>query len=104
ATDAVYAITTANEQLIPTVFSLDQNYPNPFNPSTTIRYGLPKDVKVTLDVYDLLGRKVASLVNAEQKAGYYSVVFQNRSFSSGVYIYRVAAGEYKASKKFVLIK
>ncbi|MFH0990668.1 MAG: choice-of-anchor D domain-containing protein [bacterium] len=91
-------------EMIPVQFILDQNYPNPFNPSTTIHYGLPKDVKVSLDIYDLLGKKVASLVNSEQKAGNYTVVFQNQSLSSGVYFYTIVAGDFKSTKKLVLLK
>ncbi|MFH0988474.1 MAG: cohesin domain-containing protein [bacterium] len=89
---------------IPREFVLDQNFPNPFNPSTTIGYGLPKDAKVTLEIYDVLGRRVTTLVNSEQKAGYYSVQFQNRALVSGIYFYTIVAGEFKSTKKFALIK
>lgn len=85
-TDAVWV---AHMQPLPTTFVLEQNYPNPFNPSTTIRYALPARSKVTLDLFDLLGRRVAVLVDQEQPAGYYSVVFRNPSLPSGIYIYRL---------------
>jgi hypothetical protein len=89
---------------IPTTFSLSQNYPNPFNPSTTIKYGLPKDVKVTLEMYNILGQRVAVLVNEEQQAGYYQVVFQNANLASGVYFYRLKAGDFEDVKKLILLR
>jgi hypothetical protein len=89
---------------IPTTFSLSQNYPNPFNPSTTIKYGLPKDVKVTLEVYNILGQRVGQLVNEEQKAGYYEVLFQNSNLASGAYFYRLSAGEFIQTKKLMLVR
>ncbi|MFH0992073.1 MAG: T9SS type A sorting domain-containing protein, partial [bacterium] len=104
-TDGVW-IATIDEvvEAIPTEFALEQNYPNPFNPSTTIRYALPKDMKVLLEVYDVLGRKVVTLVNTEQKAGYYSVQFQNRNLVSGVYFYTILAGEFASTKRCILLK
>jgi hypothetical protein len=90
---------------IPTVFSLSQNYPNPFNPTTTIKYALPKDVKVTIKIYDILGKLVTTLVNGElKKAGYYETTFNGNNFASGVYFYRIEAGEFVQSKKMVLVK
>ncbi len=90
--------------LIPTVFALHQNYPNPFNPTTTIKYDLPKDVKVVIKVYDILGRLVTTLINENQKAGYYQVQFNGNNLASGVYFYRIEAGDYKLSKKMVILK
>ena len=88
----------------PVSFSLEQNYPNPFNPSTTIRYAIPNGGLVTLKVYDILGREVATLVNEEKPAGTYQVSFDASSLSSGIYFYRLKSGEFEQTKKFVLMK
>jgi hypothetical protein len=94
---------------LPQTYSLHQNYPNPFNPATTIRYDLPKSELVTLKVYDILGREVATLVNDKQVAGEKSLVWDGRddtgkAVSSGIYIYRLRAGAYVKSRKMVLIR
>jgi hypothetical protein len=90
-------------------FSLFQNYPNPFNPSTTIRYQITKTEFVTLKVYDILGRDVATLVNEEEPAGSYEVQFnshsgEGRNLTSGIYFYQIKAGEYSETKKMILLK
>ncbi|MDP4115244.1 MAG: T9SS type A sorting domain-containing protein [Bacteroidota bacterium] len=85
-------------------FNLSNNYPNPFNPSTIICYQLPKNGWVTIKVYDILGNEVKTLVNENKSPGSYTVCFDAGRLSSGVYIYRIVAGEYKASKKMMLIK
>jgi len=93
---------TSNE--IPNSFSVS-NYPNPFNPSTEIKYALPQNSFVTINVYNILGELVAALVENEFKdAGYYTVKFDGTNLSSGIYFYTMQAGDYKASKKMVLIK
>lgn len=89
---------------IPEIYSLSQNYPNPFNPSTTIRYGLPERSHVMLEVYNTLGQRVAMLVNEELDAGYYEVVFDAAHLASGVYLYRIQAGDYVRTMKLVLMK
>ena len=90
---------------IPAVFALDQNYPNPFNPSTNIRFSLPQASNVTLAVYDMLGRKVATLINGEQmNAAYHTVKFDASALASGMYIYRIEAGSFVSTKKMMLIK
>jgi len=111
---------------IPVKFSLEQNYPNPFNPSTKIRFVIPNVVRnlkdfssqaprndntiVTLKVYDVLGKEVATLVNEEKPAGSYEVEFNSaetlngRSLPSGVYIYKIQAGSFISSKKMLLLK
>ncbi len=89
---------------IPKVFSLSQNYPNPFNPITKINYSLPNQVNVTLKVYDILGRLVKTLVNEFKVAGNYSVSFDGSGLASGVYFYKIEAGEFVQSKKMVLVK
>ena len=93
-----------SQQTIPTRFSLMQNYPNPFNTSTVIRYKLPKPTNITLDIYDILGRKVETLKDEYQPAGYHQAIWQADGFSSGVYFYKLTAGEYVKSKKMVLLK
>jgi hypothetical protein len=92
-------------------FSLEQNYPNPFNPSTKIKYTIPKSPLffgegqgVKLEVYDVLGNEVATLVNEEKPAGSYEVEFDASGLSSGIYFYKLSAGEYTDSKKMVIIK
>lgn len=85
-------------------FNLSQNYPNPFNPTTTISYSLKKTSDVKIDIFDILGRKVSTLVNEEKPAGNYNVNFDASQLSSGVYIYRIQAGEFIQSKKMMLLK
>ncbi|MEJ2617082.1 MAG: T9SS type A sorting domain-containing protein [Ignavibacteriaceae bacterium] len=85
-------------------FTLSQNYPNPFNPTTTINYSIPKVGFVTLKVYDILGREIVSLVNDEKQPGEYSVKFDGTGFSSGIYFYKLQAGEFISTKKFILMK
>ncbi len=89
---------------LPSEYHLHANYPNPFNPITTIRYELPKPARVTLSVYTLLGRKVTTLVNGKKKAGQHRVTFDGENLSSGIYIYRLQAEDFSASKKMLLVK
>ncbi len=88
----------------PKEFKLEQNFPNPFNPTTTIQYQLPQDAKVTLKVYDILGSEVATLINAEQEAGYYEVNWNASNLASGVYIYRLQTGSFVSVKKMMLLR
>ena len=85
-------------------FALDQNYPNPFNPITAINYQIPVNSFVTVKVYDLLGREIATLVNEERVAGSYSVRWDGSSFPSGVYFYRLKAAAFSDTKKLLLLK
>ena len=87
-----------------TSYELSQNYPNPFNPSTTICYALPSRSHVTLAVFNTLGQQVAMIVQEEQGAGYHEVQFDASGLASGVYLYRLVAGEYIQTKKFVLVR
>jgi hypothetical protein len=91
-------------EVLPTELGLSQNYPNPFNPTTTINYHLPFHSFVTLRVYDILGREVATLVNANQNAGVHTVTFDAHKLPSGVYFYRVTAGNLSEVRKLVLEK
>lgn len=93
-----------NESGIPKTYSLEQNYPNPFNPSTTISYGLPKTGNVKIVLYDILGNEVRTLVDENQGAGMHDVVFDASSLSSGIYLYKIAAGTFSDTKKMVLVK
>ncbi|MEE9166152.1 MAG: C10 family peptidase [Candidatus Neomarinimicrobiota bacterium] len=94
---------------LPTEYGLSQNYPNPFNPVTTIRYQIPNDGNVTVEVYDLLGREVVTLVEGFQRVGYYSAVWNGRDefgkeVGSGVYIYQMSSGEFVQTRKLVVVK
>ncbi|MBK7868046.1 MAG: T9SS type A sorting domain-containing protein [Ignavibacteriales bacterium] len=90
--------------IVPAEFGLDQNFPNPFNPSTTIRFALPTDVNVKLDVYNTLGEKIAEIVNGPMSAGSYSFAFDASSLPSGIYFYRIEAGSNVAIRKMILLK
>ena len=94
----------ADNEIIPYEFSLGQNYPNPFNPSTRITYSLNNEVQVNLSVYDMLGRKVAELVNERQGAGAYELEFDASSLASGIYLYKLSAGDFVSVKKMTLLK
>ncbi|HZW40395.1 MAG TPA: T9SS type A sorting domain-containing protein [Ignavibacteriaceae bacterium] len=96
--------TSAKKLINPFIFSLGQNYPNPFNPSTKIKYTLPKQGLVTIKVYDVLGKEISQLVNEEKPSGEYEVEFDGRKLSSGIYYYKIQAGEFVQTKKMVLMK
>jgi hypothetical protein len=100
------SILTSVENLnqLPTSYSLSQNYPNPFNPTTNIKYSLLKESQVSLKVFDILGREVENLINTKQVAGTYQVNFNASKLASGVYIYRLIAGDFVRSMKMMLIK
>lgn len=97
-------------EVVPTEFTLSQNYPNPFNPSTTIKFGLPKEAPVTLEIYNVLGVKVRTLIAGEtMSAAFHTLVWDGKNdggvaVPSGVYLYRVHADQFQASKKMTLIK
>jgi len=88
----------------PTTYELDNNYPNPFNPTTTINFQVPQDGHVTLTVYNMVGQKVATLVNGNVSAGYHSVVWDAATHPSGIYLYRIEAGDFMQIKRMVLLK
>ena len=91
-------------QALPSTFALDQNYPNPFNPSTTIRYSVPGKMHVSMSVYNTLGQKVALLVDGVQEAGIHEVRFEAGNIASGAYFYRIQAGTYSQTRRFLLIR
>ncbi|MBI2427631.1 MAG: T9SS type A sorting domain-containing protein, partial [Ignavibacteriales bacterium] len=105
-TNSELGITSVKQlsQNVPAEFRLAQNYPNPFNPSTTIRFEVPVSGSVTLNVYDMLGREVATLVDGQQAAGSYSAIFDASRLASGVYFYKLAAGSYTQVKRMSLVK
>lgn len=88
----------------PKQYDLSQNYPNPFNPSTTIKYSLPKDGKVTLKIYDITGKEIKTLVNDIKLAGNYTIDFNGSNLASGVYFYRIQTGDFVQTKRMVLVK
>ena len=94
---------------LPEEFALKANYPNPFNPTTTIAFDVPEATDVTLEVYDMMGRRVATLISGQLNAGRYEAVWNARSdagsmVASGVYIYRLRAGSFESTKQMVLMK
>jgi endo-1,4-beta-xylanase len=98
--------TDVEEQVValPKNYELEQNYPNPFNPTTNIRYSIINTSKVTLKIYDFLGREVQTLVNNVQSPGKYTVTFNGQGLASGVYFYRLSTENFVATKKLMLIK
>jgi hypothetical protein len=99
-----YIANAAEEESVPTGFSLGQNYPNPFNPTTRISYSLPEANFVTLKIYDMLGSEVAALVNENRPAGRHEVEFDASRLSSGTYVYKLIAGNYQVTKKMQFVK
>ena len=81
-----------------------ENYPNPFNATTTIQYNLPMASDVTIDIYDLLGNKVETLIDKNQQAGYHRVIWNADDFSSGMYFYKIQARDFMDSRKMLLLK
>ena len=113
AEDVVVTFTNSalgiDENTIPTVYALHQNYPNPFNPTTQVKYDLPETGSVQIMIYDLMGRKVRTLINSEQNAGFKTLQWnatndRNEPVSAGLYLYTIQAGEFRQTKKMVLLK
>ncbi|MBI5403403.1 MAG: T9SS type A sorting domain-containing protein [Ignavibacteriae bacterium] len=95
-----------NSENLPDEFKLVQNYPNPFNPSTTINYSIKENTFVSLKVYNLMGQEITTLVNMNKPAGYYSINFDSKEYglSSGVYFYKLTAGNFSDTKKMIITK
>jgi len=89
---------------MPKDYSISQNYPNPFNPSTIIKYQIAEKTNVSIKVYDMLGKEVATLVNEVVNAGEQTVKFDASNLSTGVYVYRIQAGSFSATKKMIFVK
>ena len=107
--DTCVTLNISNAGTIPTQFTLHQNYPNPFNPVTTLRYDLPVNGFVNITVYDMLGRKVKTLINQTQGAGYKSVIWDatndfGSTVSSCIYLYQIQSGINLQTKKMILLK
>lgn len=90
--------------LAPKTYSISQNFPNPFNPSTVITYSIPVSSNVIINVYNVLGELITTLVNENQEAGIYKVNFDAQGLSNGVYFYKIQAGNYTETKKMLLLK
>jgi hypothetical protein len=97
-------VSNENESVLPSRLSLNQNYPNPFNPTTTISFNLPETGDVTLTIYDLLGRKIANLIDGRLLSGEHSFNFDGSGLSSGVYIYKLQLGNESLTRKMLLLK
>ncbi len=97
-------ITESSASAVPSEYSLEQNFPNPYNPATTIRFSVPEEVRVTLEVYNILGERIKELKNEVMNPGYYDVVFDGRSLVSGIYFYRIEAGGFVQTRKMVLLR
>lgn len=102
--DASTDVSNETIEGLPKEFTLEENYPNPFNPTTRIRYALPVQSQVNLSVYDITGRLITVLVNAQQAAGQYEVSFDAATLSSGVYFYRLEAGAFSEMQQMVLLR
>jgi hypothetical protein len=98
------AVSAEQQSTLPTDYQLYANYPNPFNPSTTIAYDLPHDATVSLKVYDVMGREVATLVQEYQPAGRHRVQFHPNGLASGAYIYQIQAGSFTDRKRMLYVK
>jgi len=96
--------TGVGEETTPVAFEVSQNYPNPFNPSTSIKFSLPERTHVTLKVYNLLGKEIATLVNGDFSAGRHDVQWNASDVASGVYMYRIQAGNFVETRRLTLIK
>jgi hypothetical protein len=93
-----------DQEALPVEFELLQNYPNPFNPLTTIRFNLPEQAHVNIAIYDILGRRVETLVDGDRTAGYHQVTWNASGFASGIYFYRISAGDFNQSHKMIMLK
>jgi len=107
----VWQFTTARETAVghqyigsPFEYGLDQNYPNPFNPATTIRFSIPELTKVSLKVYDLLGREIVTLINREMEPGEYHLIFKANELPTGIYSYRLDTGQFVKQRRMILVK
>ena len=89
---------------VPSAYRLAQNFPNPFNPSTQIQFALPKTTYVTLEIYNVMGEQITTLVDETRQAGYYSEQFDADGLASGFYVYRLQAGEFVDTKKLLLLR
>lgn len=98
-------IAEKKKEILPSEYTLYQNYPNPFNPETTIEFALPQQSRISLKIYNVLGKLITEIIKDELlEAGYHQVIYKNSSLASGVYIYKLTAGDFSVTKKMLLIK
>ena len=100
----VTSIEEISETILPDAFKLSTNYPNPFNPATEIEFALPKSCPAKLEIFNILGQRVTTLVDRQMEAGYHKVTWDGARFASGIYLYRLQAGDFVESKKMMLVK
>ena len=101
----LFMLASLSEKIaLPETFSLDRAYPNPFNPITTLRFALPIETQVSIQIYNLQGRQVSTLVNGNMAAGYHSVVWNADSYSSGVYFVKMITSEFTETQNLMLMK
>jgi hypothetical protein len=103
-TDTIITSVSESQNNLPRKFVLYQNYPNPFNPLTHIRFGLPKSSDVKIEIFDILGQKVGTLLNTKKPAGYHTIDFDATNFASGLYLYRIQVQGFVDVKKMVLLR
>ncbi|MBK7105998.1 MAG: T9SS type A sorting domain-containing protein [Ignavibacteriae bacterium] len=103
-TNKLTGIENKQGSLLPTEYKLEQNYPNPFNPTTTISYQIPINKHVTIKVYDVLGREIATLIDEYKQAGIYKLEFNASQLVSGVYFYKLRAGSFVQTKKMIIMR
>lgn len=101
---SIYVGIEDTDELLPRKFELFQNYPNPFNPVTKIKYAIPHSAQVRLEIYNVLGQRISTLVNEDKAPGFYTVDFDASSLASGFYIYRLLANDFHAVKKMIVTK
>ncbi|MDP3829685.1 MAG: T9SS type A sorting domain-containing protein [Ignavibacteriaceae bacterium] len=99
-----YSKTVEVDIMNPASYLLEQNYPNPFNPTTTISFQIPSEEFVTVKVYDVLGKEIKTILNEIKKAGVYEIPFNGSELSSGLYVYRITAGNFISEKKMILLR
>ena len=102
--NGLFMVSSLSQVVMPEVYSLRQAYPNPFNPTTTLSFAIPVDAAVSLSIYNMQGREVSTLIDANMDAGYHSVVWDANSYASGVYFVKMMAGEFVNTQKLMLIK
>lgn len=102
--ETTVAVTERSASEVPETFALGSNYPNPFRSATKFRYDLPESADVTLAVYDMLGRRVRTLLSETKEAGIHTVTLQSRGLSSGVYVMVMKAGDFRATQKVTLVR
>jgi hypothetical protein len=97
-------VDVSETKVLPSVFSLNQNYPNPFNPATSISFFVPKDGHVSLKVFDILGKEIATIVDRNMESGEHHYEWNASDYASGIYFYRITAGDFVQTKKMMLLK